>query len=85
MTYRADIGDEVYRDRDREVYVEREGTSIGTIIGILLAVVVVLAIVWFFFLGGMNTGPNTAPNDNGNQITIDQPAPANPGGGQPAY
>jgi hypothetical protein len=85
MTYRADIGDEVYRDRDREVYVEREGMSIGTIVGIVLAVIVVLAIVWFFFLGGMNTGGNTTPNDNQNNVTIDQPANQNPGGGQPAY
>jgi hypothetical protein len=85
MTYRTDFDDRVFDDhaREREVYVEREGMSIGTIVGIVLAVVVVLAIVWFFFLGGMNTGGTTTPNDNQNQIT--QPQDQNPGGGQPAY
>ena len=35
------------------IYVEREGSGVGTILGIILAIVVVLAIIWFFFLGGM--------------------------------
>ena len=75
MTYDRDV--DVYEHED--TYVEREGTGVGTIIGIILAVVVVLAIVWFFFLGGMNPGTNTTPDQNlDNNVTIEQPAPADP-------
>jgi Mg/Co/Ni transporter MgtE len=74
------------RDHDDDVYVEREGTGVGTILGVILAIVVVLAIIWFFFLGGMNGGTTTPNTDNTNQTQIEQPADGGaPGGAAPAY
>lgn len=60
MTYETDHQD--------DVYVEREGTGMGTILGIILAIVVVLAIIWFFFLGGLGQNNTTTP--------VEQEAPA---------
>jgi Mg/Co/Ni transporter MgtE len=69
-----------YETEHNDVYVEREGTGLGTILGIVLAIVVVLAIIWFFFLGGMGNGTNTNPGtDTTNQTQVEQPA--QPGGG----
>jgi Mg/Co/Ni transporter MgtE len=70
-----------YEDKRTDVYVEQEGTSVGTILGIILAIIVVLAIIWFFFLGGLGNNPNnTNPgNDTTNQTQIEQPAPVDPG------
>ena len=71
-----------YETEHNDVYVEQEGTGVGTILGIILAIVVVLAIIWFFFLGGMGNNANTNPGtDTTNQTQIEQPAPVDPGNG----
>jgi hypothetical protein len=63
-----------YEEDRNDVYVEREGTGIGTILGVILAIVVVLAIIWFFFLGGMNGG-NSTPDNGTDQNQVQQQVP----------
>jgi hypothetical protein len=65
MTYETDHQD--------DVYVEREGTSMGTILGIILAIVVVLAIIWFFFLGGLGQNNTTTPADQDTPAEVQPP------------
>ena len=78
-----------YQQVRDDIYVEPQGTSVGTILGVILAIVVVLAIIWFFFLGGMNGRTSTTPGggtDTTNQTQIQQQVPndGGPGNGQPA-
>jgi Mg/Co/Ni transporter MgtE len=68
-------------DRNDDVYVEREGTGVGTILGIILAIVVVLAIIWFFFLGGMGNGTPTTNNGGTDTTNQTQVQPVDPGNG----
>jgi hypothetical protein len=70
-----------YEEDRNDVYVEREGTGIGTILGVILAIVVVLAIIWFFFLGGMNG--TTTPNNETDQNQVQQQVPGQQDNGLP--